>query len=235
VRRTRTRLRAWRDPCAEASCTVSAPRSDHTHYHCCILDAVLAPRDDGSIRFLPAAAPTPQEITAIAEQVRHRVLRWLARSGLLAADDARDMLGWDNGGFSLDASVGIAGQDRAGLERLLRYCARPPFALERLEQVNEQHIIYQLPKPRRDGRTVLMLTPLELIAHLAGLIPPPCRHRHRYHGVPAPNSPLRAAATACGFTKYGVLTLPWIRRRHYGSSILSGCRLRSASIRQTDL
>ncbi len=95
-----------------------------------------------------------------------------------------------------DRSVGIAGQDRAGLERLLRYCARPPFALERLEQVNEHQIIYQLPKPRRDGRTVLMLTPLELIDHLAALIPPPRLHRHRYHGVLAPNSPLRAAATA---------------------------------------
>ena len=74
--------------------------------------------------------------------------------------------------------------------------ARPPFALEQLEQVNEHQIIYQLPKPRRDGRTVLMLTPLELIDHLAALIPPPRLHRHRYHGVLAPNSPLRAAATA---------------------------------------
>ena len=33
------------------------------------------------------------------------------------------------GGFSVDTSVCIAAQDRAGLERLLRYCARPPFAL----------------------------------------------------------------------------------------------------------
>jgi hypothetical protein len=31
--------------------------------------------------------------------------------------------------------VCIASHDRAGLERLLRYCARPPFALERIEQV----------------------------------------------------------------------------------------------------
>jgi hypothetical protein len=30
------------------------------------------------------------------------------------------------------------------------------------------------------------------------LIPPPRLHRHRYHGVLAPNSPLRAAATAYG-------------------------------------
>jgi len=55
-----------------------------------------------------------------------------------------------------------------------------------------------LPKPQRDGRTQLILTPLELIDHLAALIPPPRLHRHRYHGVLAPNSPLRSAATAYG-------------------------------------
>jgi hypothetical protein len=33
------------------------------------------------------------------------VLRWFARSGLLDANDACAMLGWDNGGFPLDAAV----------------------------------------------------------------------------------------------------------------------------------
>ena len=32
----------------------------HTHSHCCLLDGVFEPRDDGSIRFLPAVAPAPQ-------------------------------------------------------------------------------------------------------------------------------------------------------------------------------
>jgi hypothetical protein len=78
----------------------------------------------------------------------------------------------------------------------LRYCARPPFALERLQQVDDQHITYHLPNAPHDGRTELSLTPLELIDHLAALIPPPRRHQHRYHGVLAPNSPLRDAVTA---------------------------------------
>jgi hypothetical protein len=42
----------------------------------------------------------------------------------------------------------------------------------------------------------LILTPLELIDRIAALIPPPRIHRHRYYGVLAPNSPLRAALTA---------------------------------------
>jgi hypothetical protein len=42
----------------------------------------------------------------------------------------------------------------------------------------------------------LHLSPLELIARIAALVPPPGTHRHRFYGVLAPNSPLRAAVTA---------------------------------------
>jgi hypothetical protein len=52
-------------------------------------------------------------------------------------------------------------------------------------------VVYALKKPDPRGRSVLTLTPLELIQFLAALIPPPRVHRHRYAGVPAPNSPLR--------------------------------------------
>jgi hypothetical protein len=113
-------------------------------------------------------------------------------------DDVRKMLAWENNGFSLNAAVRVGAHDRAWMERLLRYCARPPFALERLELLNAERVVYRLPEPQRDGSTALTLTPLELIDHLAALIPPPRRHRHRYLGVFVPNSPLRAAATAYG-------------------------------------
>ena len=117
----------------------------------------------------------------------------------LDATDAPDMAGWEHGGgFSLDASVRIEALDRAGLERLLRYCARGPLALDRLQQINPEQLVYRLSKARLDGCAALRLTPLELIARLAALIPPPRRHRHRYHGVLAPNSPRRAQVTALG-------------------------------------
>jgi hypothetical protein len=86
-----------------------------------------------SARFRPAAELTPEAVAAITEQVRVRVLRWFARSGLIEADDVREMLAGENSGFSLDVAVRVGAHDRAGLERLLRYCARPPFALERLD------------------------------------------------------------------------------------------------------
>jgi hypothetical protein len=85
--------------------------------------------------------------------VRVRVLRWFARSGLIEPEDVREMLAWENSGFSLDAAVRVGAHDRAGLERLLRYCARPPFALERLELIDEQQVIYRLPRTQRDGHS----------------------------------------------------------------------------------
>ena len=55
-------------------------------------------------------------------------------------------------------------------------------------------------EPRSDKRgpraDELTLTPLELIERIAALVPPPRTHRHRYYGVLAPNSPLRAVVTA---------------------------------------
>lgn len=102
-----------------------------------------------------------------------RVLRWFARSGLIEPGNVREMLAWENSGFSLDAAVRVGAHDRAGLERLLRDCARPPFALECLELLDAERVVYhRLPKPQRDGSTALRLTPLDLIDHLAALIPP---------------------------------------------------------------
>ena len=139
-----------------------------------------------------------RDFEGIDRTVRELV-RWLGRtSGLIEADDVHEMLAWENSGFSLDAAVRVGAHDRTGLERLLRYCARPPFALERLERLDDERVVYRLPKPQRDGTTALTLTPMELIDHLAALIPPPRRRRHRYHGVLAPNSPLRAAAVVLG-------------------------------------
>ena len=145
-------------------------------------------------------ATTDLDTAAIAKvqaQIRQRILRTFVRHGLIDKGDRAEMMCWEHGGgFSLDASVRISGTDRAGLERLLRYCARPPFALEHLHTLDAEHLLYHNPKPRSDSPRELVLTPLELIDKIAALIPPPRAHRHRYYGVLAPNSPMRAAVTA---------------------------------------
>jgi len=47
-----------------------------------------------------------------------------------------------------------------------------------------------------DGRSELVLTPLELLDRLSSLITPPRVHKHRYCGVLAPNARLRQAVIA---------------------------------------
>ncbi len=52
-----------------------------------------------------------------------------------------------------------------------------------------------LRRPTADGRTELLLTPVELLDLLAQLVTPPRLHKHRYCGVLAPNAALREAVT----------------------------------------
>ena len=121
----------------------------------------------------------------------------------------------------MDASVRITLIDRdvpsyfKSLEHLLRYCARPLFALERLSVMRGEDgriacVRYVLPrhkaanwvgpgrgrKSTRPGASVVVeLSPFEFLDRLADLVPPPRRHWHRYHGVFAPNHKLRPAVT----------------------------------------
>ena len=110
----------------------------HVHLHACATDGVFVPNGDGPPAFLPTRPLTAADLAAITERVRRRVIRWFRRSRFLDAAAAADMLAWENSGFSVDASVRITLLDRdvpsyfRSLGHLLRYCARPPFALERL-------------------------------------------------------------------------------------------------------
>jgi hypothetical protein len=176
----------------------------HLHFHCVVVDGVFeAGAEAGQLlRFHETPALNAEQLADIKRNIRRRLLRALTRRGLLEPEVAEEMDAWDHGGgFSLDAGVRIEADNRSGLERLLRYCARPVFALERLRQIDPEHLVYESHKPGPGGSVSLLMTPLELIDRLAALIPPPRRHRHRYFGVLAPNAPLRAAVTALAGAK----------------------------------
>ena len=96
------------------------------------------------------------------------------------------------GGFSLHAGIDIQPAQRAKLERLCRCVSRPAVATERLAVTSSGQVRYQLKTPYRDGTTHIMMEPLDLMARLAVLVPPPRMHLTRYYGVFAPHSRLRA-------------------------------------------
>jgi hypothetical protein len=74
----------------------------HVHFHCWVIDGVFVAGADRQVQFAEAAALRPEDLAAVQQQVRRRVLRWFARASHLDAADARDMASWDHGGgFSL--------------------------------------------------------------------------------------------------------------------------------------
>ena len=95
-------------------------------------------------------------------------------------------------GFSLEASVHFGAHDRAGRERILKYCFRPPFSMDRLSVLRDGSVTY-LTKYGRGARRHLILSKLEFLCRVASLIPPPKIPMVRYSGVLAPNSSYRAS------------------------------------------
>ncbi|GCB06369.1 MULTISPECIES: IS91 family transposase [unclassified Ralstonia] len=189
--------------------------NEHVHFHVCVVDGVFeevegegdadaTPRiSSPGVIFHAATGIDAATVAPVQTTLQKRILRAFVARGLLENCDAKDLLGYKHSGFSVDAGVCIEAHDRAALERLLRYCARPPFSMDRLRKEGSE-LVYRCAKqrsePTSDQRGAkadeLHLTPLELIDRIAALVPPPRTHRHRYFGVLAPNSPLREAVTA---------------------------------------
>jgi len=94
-------------------------------------------------------------------------------------------------GYSIHAGVSIAAGNRLRLEHLCRYAGRPPLAAERLSTLPDGRLLYRLKRRWRDGTTHIIFEPLDLVARLAALVPPPRFNLVRYHGILAPCAALR--------------------------------------------
>jgi hypothetical protein len=164
----------------------------HPHFHILVADGVFSTAGE---ELFHEALVTPDDIADTQDAIQKRVLKFFRKRGKFDQDTVEKMQAYENSGFSLDASVRTEAWDRSGLERLIRYCARPPFASENLRW-NGPWILYRLPKPARDGRTIIQLEPLEFIERITAFIPYPRRHRRHYHGVFAPSSRLRKKVAA---------------------------------------
>jgi hypothetical protein len=95
-------------------------------------------------------------------------------------------------GVNVHAERVVDGRDRAQLERLCRYLARPPLSHDRLSELPDGRLRVAFKKTWRDGTEAVVLTPMDLIARLCALVPPPRMHLTRFHGVFAPAAKLRA-------------------------------------------
>ncbi len=113
--------------------------------------------------FHPATGVNATAVDQVQTTLRRRILRAFVGRGLLEGFEAKEILGYKHSGFSVDTSVCIAAQDRAGLERLLRYCARPPFACERLRKAGRE-LVYRCAKKHSEPAS--QPAPMQARAHL---------------------------------------------------------------------
>ncbi len=165
----------------------------HPHFHLVVADGIFI-GNDAALQFHEACL-TQDDVRDTQDCIQKRVLKYFGRRGWFDEETIAKMLKFETSGFSLDATVRIESWDRDGLERLIRYCARPPFASENLRW-NGPWLIYRLTKPTHTGQTFVQMMPLEFLDKIAAFIPYPHRHRRHYHGVFAPNSPLRKKIAA---------------------------------------
>jgi hypothetical protein len=86
----------------------------------------------------------------------------------------------------------VDGRDRNQLERLRRYLARPPLAHDRLARRPDGRLSLSLKTPWSDGTEAIVLSPMDLIARLCALVPPPRMHMTHFFGVLASASKHRA-------------------------------------------
>jgi hypothetical protein len=73
--------------------------------------------------------------------------------------------------------------DADSRERLCRYVLRHPLSLQRLAWTKDGRLAYEVKYPRSPKQTHWLLEPVQFLARLASLIPPPRHPLVRYFGV----------------------------------------------------
>lgn len=172
----------------------------HVHLHAVVSDGVFALPEGlgatGKLQFIPAPEPSPVEIAHLCERLRRSILRRVVRLGAVPEESAREMLARPHGGFSLDASVRVAADDRPALERLIRYCLRPAISLKRLTYLSETGLVRYRPIKTRPGEpAVLEWEAVEFLRRFSRIIAPPRLHLIRYAGALGPRHTLRPWVT----------------------------------------
>jgi len=88
---------------------------------------------------------------------------------------------------ALHVTSGFDGRDRKRLERQVRYMLRPACALDAVSKTSDGQVRLQL----KSGRST-SISPTQLMARLAGLVPPPRFNMARYRGILSSRHHLRA-------------------------------------------
>ncbi len=192
------------------------------HFHAWLPDGVFADDADGRLWFSALMPPEQDDIEALLDKIVKRILRCCDADEIVEPDDEQIALGVAQAraiepparfsavhspppaprlcayrqGFSLHAGLWAEAENRAGLERMLRYGMRPPFSQRRLSLSSDGRVRLKLRKPYHTGQTTVVFEPVDFLRRLAAIIPPARQNLTRYFGVFAPHAKARPAALA---------------------------------------
>ena len=111
------------------------------------------------------------------------MLAALRKADRLSESFHERLLGWSPSGFSVHGKQ-VAHADEPGkLERLLRYIARAPFALGKMQLLPDGRVRVETPPDPETGQTSLVLDVMEFSHRVTTQIPDPRRHLIRYYGA----------------------------------------------------
>ena len=103
----------------------------HPHFHLVVADGVFNGTSTTALQFNEAFL-RPDDIADTQDSIQKRVLGYFCKREFFKKSEVEKMLSYESSRFSLDANVRIQSWDKDGLERLIRYCARPPFKSENI-------------------------------------------------------------------------------------------------------
>ena len=97
----------------------------HPHYHSLVLEGCF----DGAGKFIHLPIKDTGKMT---EYFRRRVVKHFVENEYITKEQGRNLLSWENSGFSIDNSVQILGLDNKTREALGQYISRCPVSLQKL-------------------------------------------------------------------------------------------------------
>ena len=162
----------------------------HPHIHALVTCGAFTPQGD----FLEVPELDMERLRAAWQEA---VFALYLAEGKIEPEVVENMRAWPHSGFSVDQSVLLPADDRAGIERLMQYMTRCPLSLSRLVKVTKTgQVIYKaekdacraFPDPQGDGlaagpkRNFQILAPLDFLAEFTQHIPPKGAHLIRYYG-----------------------------------------------------
>jgi hypothetical protein len=159
-------------------------------------------RGNGHIDELPAEERSQEPTAQTALEACAAIAMARGQTRILGADQERDESDHGSGrpgmdgavesaGFNLHAGVSIPAGDDEGHEKLCRYAARPAVSMQRFRRLRGGLVAYHLKYVRGPRAKHRIMDPMECLARLAALVPPPRYPLVRYAGVLGPRSAWR--------------------------------------------